>query len=159
MSSLKILNLRVDARVTQNPEDWPDVHYLIVNCVFKCERSNDYGEDYAWWQAKADSEEYRKVLTIDDPKRYETWISEHWDLTKRYEGYGRAWTHEDPTWQYLPKHDVFWFREWIADCTVTRAVIAELEYFKENGKLPSVYRSTDECIILSHMRTLHQYWD
>jgi hypothetical protein len=160
--TLTITSLRVDYR---NTEGWFDggarpCPYAICNIVFKCERSNDYGEDYAWWQAKAFSEEYRKVLTIDDPERYEAWLNSAYGFGQfKYPGYGRAWTHEDPTWQYIPKFDVFWLREWIADCTVTRAVIAELEYFKENGKLPSVYRSTDESVVLSHLRTLSQYWD
>lgn len=150
--TLRILNLRVDYR-------GEDVPFAIVNCVFKCERSNNYDTDFAWAQAKADSEEYRQVLTVDDPKRYEAWITSHWDLSKRYSGYGRAWTHNDPPWRYVEKFDVFWFREWISDCPVTRAVIFELEYYREHGKLPSVYRSVDEGIILSHMRTLHSYWD
>jgi hypothetical protein len=161
MEPLKILNLRVDYRKSESPEPWPDVPYAIVNCVFKCERANDYGEDFAWHQAKGDSEEYRQVLTIDDPKRYEKWIMspEGWSLSSKYDGYGRAWTHHDMLWQYIEKFDVFWFREWIADCAVTRAVISELEYYKEHGKLPTVYRSVDSCIILSHLRTLHGYWD
>jgi hypothetical protein len=159
--TLTITNLRVDFRTSESPEPWPDVPYIIVNCVFKCSRSNDPGEDFAWAQAKAFSEEYRKVLTIDDPERYEEWFmsAAGWDILTKYDGYGRAWTHEDPTWRYIEKFDVFWFREWVADCSVTRAIIAELEHYRTHGKLPSVYRSTDECIILSHLRTLHEYWD
>ena len=150
--TLTITNLRVDSKGTEVP-------YLIVNCVFKCDRADNPGEDFAWLQAKAWSEEYRQVLTIDDPERYEDWISNHWDFHEKYDGYGRAWTHEDPTWQYIEKFDCFWFREWVSDCSVTRALIYELEYFEEHGKLPSVYRAIDECIILSHLRSLHSYWD
>lgn len=158
--SLEILNLRVDYRESESPEPWPNVKYAIVNCVFKCRRSDNYDTDFAWAQAKAFSEEYRKVLTIDDPKRYEKWIMrDSWNLHSKYDGYGRAWTHEDPTWRYIEKFDVFHFREWVADCSVTRAIIAELEHYRTHGKLPSVYRSTDECIILSHLRTIHSYWD
>lgn len=157
--ALTITNLRVDARVTQNPENWPDVHYLVVNVVFKCDRDPE-NYDFIWTQAKADSEDYRQVLTIDDPKRYEAWITD-WDLNcrKKYPGYGRAWTHQDCSWQYIEKFDCFWFREWISDCAVTRAIISELEHYKEHGKLPSVYRSVEEGIILTHLRTLQSYWD
>ena len=159
--TLKITNLRVDYRNTPTPENWPDVPYLIINVVFRCDRSDSYDTDFAWAQAKAHSEEYRKVLTIDDPERYDAWIMspDGWNWSSKYDGYGRAWTHEDPTWRHIEKFDVFWLREWVADCSVTRAIIAELEYYREHGKLPSVYRATDECIILSHLRTIHSYWD
>lgn len=158
---LTITNLRVDYRESESPEPWPNVPYLIVNCVFKCERTNSYDTDFAWAQAKSFSEEYRKVLTIDDPERYEAWLvsPDGWTWSSKYDGYGKAWTHEDPPWQYLEKFDSFWLREWIADCSVTRAIIAELQHYKEHGCLPSVYRSTDECVILSHLRTLGSYWD
>lgn len=161
MEPLKILSLRVDYRESESPEPWPAVPYVIVNCVFKCERTENYDTDFAWYQAKGESEEYRQVLTIDDPERYENWLMSPtgWNLSSKYDGYGRAWTHEDQVWRHIEKFDVFWFREWIADCAVTRSIIKELEYYKENGKLPSVYRSVDSCIILSHLRCLHQYWD
>jgi hypothetical protein len=161
MEPLKILSLRVDYRKSESPEPWPDVPYAIVNCVFKCERADNPGEDFAWFQAKGESEEYHQVLTIDDPEHYNAWLNDPkgWDLSSKYKGYGRAWTHNDQTWQHIEKFDVFWFREWVADCAVTRAVISELEYYKEHRKLPTVYRSVDSCIILSHLRTLHSYWD
>jgi hypothetical protein len=152
--SLTITNLRADYRSSESS----DVSYIIVNCTFKCARDPE-NYDYAWNQAKAWSEEYRQVLTIDDPKRYENWIWDHWDLTKGYDGYGRAWTHEDPSWRYIEKFDTFWFREWIADSLPIRMIIWELQYYKENGRLPSVYRTIDESIILSHLRTLQVYWD
>jgi hypothetical protein len=161
MEPLKILNLRVDYRESESPEPWPSVPYFILNCVFKCERVDDYGEDFAWYQAKGESEEYRKVLTIDDPERYDAWLDTAFGFGQfKYPGYGRAWIHNDPAWRYLEKFDVFWFRTWSADCSVTRAIIAELEYYKKYGKLPSVYRAVDSCIILSHLRTLGEtYWD
>ena len=160
MAPLTITNLRVDYRTTESLKPWPDVPYLVVNVVFRCERTTE-DCDFAWNQAKAESEEYRKVLTIDDPKRYEAWMTspDGWSISKKYDGYGRAWTHADPPWRYIEKFDVFWFREWIADCGPTRAIVAELEYYKEHGKLPSVYRSVDSCIILSHLETLQRYWD
>jgi hypothetical protein len=150
--TLTITSLRVDGRGTEVP-------FLIVNCTFKCaEDPENY--DFLRVQAKGDSEEYRKVLTIDDPEKYLEFIMD-WDLNSRtpYPGYGRAWTHQDPVWQYIEKFDTFWFREWIADCPVTRAIVADLKYYKEHGKLPTVYRSVDEGIILQHLRTLQSYWD
>ena len=128
MAPLTITSLRVDYRVSESPRPGPAVPYLILNLVFKCERTTeDY--DYAWNQAKAESEEYNKVLTIDDPERYEAWLMspDGWNFSSKYDGYGRAWTHNDPPWRYVEKFDCFWFREWIADCPVTRAVIEELQ--------------------------------
>ena len=157
--ALTITNLRVDYRSSESPKPWPNVPYIIVNVVFKCDRSTDYHDDFGWQQAKVESEEYRQVLTIDDPKTYEDWITIHWDLNQRYSGYGRAWISNDPPWRYIEKFDCFWFREWISDCAVTRAIISELEHYKEHGKLPSVYRSIEAGIILTHLRTLQTYWD
>ncbi len=159
--TLTITSLRVDYR---NTEGWFDggtrpCPYLIVNVVFRCERSEDLHEDFTWNQAKAWSEEYVQKLTVDDPKRYEEWLLKYWDLQKGYDGHGRAWIHEDTPWRYIEKFDIFWFREWIADSTVTRAIIAELQYYKDHGSLPSVYRTVESSIILSHLRTLHEYWD
>jgi hypothetical protein len=158
--AITITNLRVDYRESESPVPWPNVKYAIVNCVFRCAKDLE-NHDFAWHQAKGGSEEYHKVLTIDDPKRYEDWLvdPDGWSFSSRYNGYGKAWTHADPVWSYIEKFDCFHFREWVADCSVTRAIIAELEYYKEHGKLPSVYRSVDDGIILSHLRSLHTYWD
>ena len=150
--TLTITSLRVDAI------QGDVVPFLIVNCCFTVEPDSEDG--FLWAQAKGDSEEYRQLLTIDDPVSHEMFIS-NWDLNvkSKYPGYGRTWTHQDQIWQYIKKFNVFWFREWISDCPVTRAIIADLTYYKEHGKLPTVYRSVDEGIILKHLRTLHSYWD
>jgi hypothetical protein len=148
--SLIITSLRVDAIQGEV------VPFLIVNCCFKVEPEAHDG--YLWAQAKGDSEEYRQVLTIDDPEKYEESLL-NWDYSTRYDGYGKAWTHQDPVWEYIEKFDTFWFREWIADCKVTRAIIQELEFYRDNGRTPSVYRTIDEGIILQHLRTLQRYWD
>jgi hypothetical protein len=157
--ALTITNLRVDSCET---EGWfcagkVACPYLVVNCCFKVDKDED---TFIWERAKGESEEYQKVLTIDDPERYLEFIM-NWDLNCRttYPGYGRAWTHRDQTWQYIEKFDTFWFREWVADCSVTRAIIAELQHFKKYGVLPSVYRSVEEGIILLHLNTLQDYWD
>ena len=148
--TLTITNLRVDERKGEV------VPYLIVNCCFTVEPDAEDG--FLWAQAKGDSEDYRQVLTIDDPEKYEQSLLT-WDYTTRSPGYGRAWTHQDPVWQYIEKFNTCWFREWVADCPVTRAIVSDLAYYKEHGKLPTIYRSVDEGIILHHLRTLQQYWD
>jgi len=148
--TLTITNLRVDERKGEV------VPYLIINCCFRVDPESHDG--YLWAQAKGDSEEYRQVLTIDDPEKYEASLLT-WDYTTRYPGYGRAWTHQDPVWEYIEKFDTFHFKEWVADCPVTRAIINDLEHYKTHGMLPTVYRTIDEGIILQHLRSLQAYWD
>ena len=148
--TLTITSLRVDERKGEV------VPYLVINCCFTVEPETHDG--YLWAQAKGDSEEYRQVLTIDDPEKYEESLLT-WDYATRYPGYGRAWTHQDPVWQYIEKFDTFWLREWVADCPVTRAIVKDLEHYKTHGMLPTVYRTIDEGIILQHLRTLQSYWD
>lgn len=155
---LTITSLRVDNRVTPQGNVWTkDVPYAIVNVCFKIDQSTDDGS-WAWQRAKAEAEEYASVLTIDDPKRYEQFLlSVDWHT--KYDGYGRAWTHNDAPWQYIEKFDTFWLREWVADTLPTKMILWELQYYKENGRLPSVYRHSEDCIILQHLRTLQGYWD
>jgi hypothetical protein len=148
--TLTITSLRVDERKGEV------VPFLVINCTFKV--IPEAHDGYLWAQAKGDSEDYRQVLTIDDPEKYEESLLT-WDYATRYPGYGRAWTHQDPVWEYLEKFDTFHFKEWVADCPVTRAIINDLEHYKTHGMLPTVYRTIDEGIILMHMRTLQSYWD
>ena len=148
--TLTITSLRVDERKGEV------VPFLVINCTFKV--IPEAHDGYLWAQAKGDSEDYRQVLTIDDPEKYEESLLT-WDYATRYPGYGRAWTHQDPVWEYLEKFDTFWLREWVADCPVTRAIVKDLEHYKTHGMLPTVYRTIDEGIILQHLRTLQKYWD
>jgi hypothetical protein len=148
--TLTITNLRVDERKGEV------VPFLVVNCCFRVDPDANGGS--LWAQAKGDSEDYRQVITIDDPEKYEASLL-NWDYSQRYPGYGRAWTHQDPAWEYIEKFNTCHFREWVADCSVTRAIISDLEHYKNHGMLPTVYRTLDEAIILQHLRTLQSYWD
>jgi hypothetical protein len=71
----------------------------------------------------------------------------------------RVWTYDDPLWHHIQKFDVFWFREWVADCTVVRAALQELSLYQNEGSLKSVYRTTDGEIVLKHLETIQSYWD
>jgi hypothetical protein len=160
--TLTITSLRTDYRETagwfnQEPTSCP---FIIVNLTFQIE-DDEEGGNWSSGRAKAEAEDYREVLTIDDPKRYENWLMrpDGWNFSSKYDGYGRAWTHQDCQWRYIEKFDTFWFREWIADCGPTRAIIQELEFYRDNGRLPSVYRTLESEIILSHLRALQSYWD
>lgn len=152
--TLTITSLRTDFRRTPvgNMRD-QEVPYIIFNCTFRVTDDPLFKD-----QAVGEASDYCRNLAVDDPKRYEDWIENDWSM-KGYDGFRNVWTLQDKTWEYLEKFDTFWLREWIADCSVTRAIIEEIAYFKENGKLPTVYRGTDEGTILRHLRTLDTYWD
>ena len=154
--ALEITSLRVNERVTSDGNIWgANVPYLIVNSTFKIT-----GDEVLLERTKAEASEYRSVLTIDDIERYEGFLA-NWDLnfSIRYDGYGRAWTHQDPAFYYIEKFQTFWFRQWIADSAITRAVIAELEHYRKHGELPTVYRHDESYIITSHFNVLDRYWD
>ena len=154
--TLTITSIRVDERVTPEGNLWyNNVPFLGINATFKIE-----DDEHLFERIKAESENYRSVLTIDDPVKYEEWLmGAGWDFKTKYSGYGRAVAFNDPVFVYLEKFRTFWFREWIADSPVTCAIIAELEYYKQHGKLPSVYRHAEEYIVLSHFHCLGRYWD
>ena len=71
----------------------------------------------------------------------------------------RVWTYDDPLWHYKEKFNVFHLREWVADCTVVRAALQELRLYQTEGSVKSVYRTTDEEIVLKHLETIQSYWD
>ena len=152
---LELTSLRTDYRVTPKGNLWEqDVPFLMVNACFKIT-----DDEHLWERTKAECEEYRKVLSIESPEHYEKWL-EDWDLNFEHGyDYGRTWIHQESPFVYIEKFDVFHFREFVADSTVTRAIIAELEYFKEHGKLSSVYRHAEEYIVISHFHALERYWD
>jgi hypothetical protein len=151
---LEITSLKVTPRVTPEGNLWlQEVPFLTVNATFRITDDEHFLE-----RTKADSENYRQTLTVDDPERLESFLlSEDWD--SRYDGYGRAWTHNDPLFVYLEKFNTFWFRQFVADSLVTQSIIQELEFYQDNGRFPSVYRHAEEYIIISHFACLDRYWD
>jgi hypothetical protein len=159
--ALTITSLRVDKRKSPEGASYGgDIPYLIVNATWKIMQDDDDESDYLLNVAKAEAEEYGKVLTIESPEDYEKWLLT-WDFTfeTSYPGHKNCWTHKECPWNYIEKFQTFWFREWIADGPVTRAAIDEIRHFKETGKMLSEYRTVDGQIMLEHIRTLHRYWD
>lgn len=153
--TLTITSLRTDYRVTPEGNMWTqDVPYLIVNACLKIK-----DDEHLFERTKAETEDYRSVLTIESPESYEKFLT-RWNFTfeKGYD-YGRAYIHQESPFVYIEKYETFWFRQWIADSTVTRTIVAELEYFKKHGKLPSVYRHAEEYVVMSHFSCLDRYWD
>jgi len=154
--TLTITSLRVDERVTPEGNLWEqDVPFFAINATFRIE-----DDEHLFERTKAECENYHSVLTIDDPERYENWLMDAgWDFKSKYDGYGRATAFNDPVFVYLEKFSTFHFKEYVADSSVSRAIIAELEHYKQHGKLPSVYRHAEEYIIVSHFHCLDRYWD
>jgi len=160
---LKITSLRIDSRKSElNANGGGDVPYLMVNATWKfvpCD--DDTPEDsFLYNIARGEAEDYHKVLTIESPESYEKWLL-NWDFNfdSSYEGYKHCWTQKEGAWQYIEKFDTFWFREWIADSVVTKALLNEIVYYKSVGEMLSKYRTVDGQIILKHFSTLHSYWD
>lgn len=155
--TLTILSLRTDYRSTEGWfEGGGDCPYIICNIVFKIDRD----ENLTWERAKAASEDYKRVLTIDDPERYGAWLTRSgWNFKGKYDGYNKSWIHNDPPWRYIEKFNVFWLREVVADCSVTRSILSELYSHYTEGKLPSVYRTFEPEVVLKHLECLSSYWD
>lgn len=119
--------------------------FLTVNCVFR-------------FPDCPDKESLKsKALSLALPT-YRTLANESKERLLQGE-WKWVWTFGEPEWKYLEKFDTFWFRQWVSDCSVTRAVLSELRYFQHYGKLPSVYRQLDAGVILRHIETLGRYWD
>ena len=170
--AIKILDLSYRSKVSQSIYKVP---YLIVNCVLKIDRGNDFESSYYYEKAKGASEEYKRVVVTGSPEEEEHKFKETLDRISE-EGCEdgidylietinsspppeMVWTYAEAHLTHIKKFDVFWFREWIADCNVTRYILQELREFQTRGKLSQIYRTTDEEIVLKHLETLHSYWD
>ena len=158
--TLKITSLRIDKRDSNNESYGGSLSYLIVNGTWKIIQDDAEGDRYLFDMAKAEAEEYGKVLTIESPEDYEYWML-NWDLDLKngYPRYKHCWTHRDCPWYYIEKFQTFHFREWIADSVVTQALLNEIVYYKATGEMLSKYRTIPGQIILEHFQTLGRYWD
>ena len=152
---------------------YPSVPYLIVNCVFRCDPG--YYRDKALGRAQ----DYRQVLVTGSPEEeeaaFQAELEEQMVQRESEEGFDvladwvnrvnrsepkpKVWTYDDPLWHHIEKFNVFWFREWVADCSVTRAALQELRLYQTEGSVKAVYRTTDEEIVLKHLETIQSYWD
>jgi hypothetical protein len=153
---LQITSLKVIEKVTPEGNIWEqDVPFLGVNATFRITDDEHFFE-----RTKAEAEDYREVLTVDNTERYKSFLLNACGFEQfKYDGYGKAFIHNDPVFVYLEKFSTFTFREYVADSPVTRSIIAELRYYKDHGKLPSVYRHAEEYIVISHFHSLDRYWD
>jgi len=158
--TLKITSLRIDRRKSSNDSYGGELSYFIVNATWKITQDDAEGDSYLFDMAKAEAEEYGKVLTIESPEDYQKWLL-NWDFNfdKSYPGYKHCWTHRDCPWYYIEKFNTFHFREWIADSVVTQALLNEIVYYKATGEMLSKYRTIPGQIILEHFQTLGRYWD
>ena len=157
--TVTITSLNWREKVTPPVDPWPAVPYLICNITWRVNAEGDDSEGTHGIFLSA-TEDYQKVLTVDDPKQWDEYLAGFNGLDwLYYPGLERRYTLTDPKWLYLEKFDTFWLREWIVDSPVTRAILKELEVYKRTGKLESVYRATDSHILYNHFETLQRYWD
>lgn len=159
--TIKITHLDVKAKVSPDDSYGGPVPYAIVNSTFKFLPSEDDHEKCLKNSAIAEAENYHKVLILDDPERYEKWLETECDFSfeKNYDGWSKGWAPQDSSWVYLEKFDTFWFREWIAWTTATKAILNELFYYKSTGEFMDLYRCVPDRMVLKHFRTLQSYWD
>jgi hypothetical protein len=152
--TVTITSLNWRERVTPPVDPWPAVPFLICNATWRVE--DEETKDLFMGQ----TESYRKVLTIDDPDKFDKYLEESTGLELfEYGGFDRRHIFNDTKWQYLPKFGVFWWRQYVSDSPVTRAALKELEVYQKTGKLQSVYRGTDEYIVYQLLSTLDSFWD
>ena len=157
--TVTITSLNWREKVTPPVGPWPAVPYIIANICWRVEPGEDDDEGTHGMFLSA-TEEYHKVLTVDDPKRFDEYImSDAGFGLFEYPGLERRYTFNDQKWRYIPKFDTFWLREWTVDSSMIRAILKELEVYKRTGKLESVYRGTDAHILYNHFETLNRYWD
>jgi hypothetical protein len=157
--TVTITSLNWREKVTPPVGPWPVVPYIIANICWRVEPGGDDDEGTHGIFLSA-TEEYHRVLTVDDPEQWEEYLAgvNGLDMLK-YPGLQHRYTLNDQKWRYLEKFSTFWLREYVIDSPVTRAILKELEVFQKTGKLPSVYRGTDSHIIYSYLSVLNQLWD
>ena len=145
--TIKILDLSYRSRVSKGSFKVP---YLIVNCVLKIDRHDDCMKSYYYDSAMAATEEYKKVIVTGSPEEEEKKFKEKYDfaidmdesegleeLIKAIESEPppeQVWTYAESYLTHIKKFDCFWFREWIADCNVTRYILQELREFQKIGR-------------------------
>ena len=158
--TIRITHLSWREKMTPPVGHWPAVPYLIVNICWKV-TPDDNDDIYTHKSFLSATEDYTQVPTIDDPVKFEEFITGEsvLDIFSTYPGIEKRSIFNDKKWHYLEKFDTFWSREWVADCLVTRAVLRELEIYQKLGKFPSVYRGVDAHIMYQHIDTLQRYWD
>ena len=139
--------------------------YMVVNSTFKVDRNSQEGKSL-WEMCFKDSQEYSRILAYSDWEKSQEWYADCF-LNGSYT-FNRVCPYaqmvdipQDPVWRYIKKFDTFWFREWVALSTVTKALVDELSSYVKHGNLRSKasYRTSEDYVALNHLRTLHSYWD
>jgi len=136
------------------------VPFVVVNCVFTCE------DGYFHSKAMGNTVDYHQVLVSGSPeeeaKIMDRLFEQEGSFIDRINSMpprNKVWTYNDPYLTHIPKFDVFWLREWVADCPVTKAILEDLFEYQTTGKFSVPYRSADEEIVLKMLRTLSLFWD
>lgn len=131
-----------------------EIPYIHVNITFRVDKGAD---SFTWDRYIRESGFYCKAMVVESEEEYDRYLNGEVENTDGNMCIKSVL--KDPLFDYLEKFETFHFRSYIADCTVTNAVLNELSYYNELGRFPSVYRHTDGSIFLRHIKTLSEYWD
>jgi hypothetical protein len=131
-----------------------DIPYINCNITFKVDKEAD---PFTWDRYIRESSYYCKMMVVDDEKEYDRYLNGEIENTDGNMSIKSVV--KDPLFDYLEKFETFHFRGYVADCTVTNAVLDELRYYNELGRFPSTYRHNDGSIFLRHIKTLDEFWD
>ena len=130
-----------------------DIPYIICNITFKLDKDDD---PYMWDLYMLQTQEFSRVLTIGNPEEYSKYLDGE---IKEFSGTEIKWALKDPLFSYKEKFKTFHFRDYVADCSITRAVLDEIRYYTELNRFPSTYRHKNESVFLRHLKTLSEFWD
>ena len=136
------------------------VPFLRVNCVFQCE------DEYFQSKAMGSTLNYHQVVVTGSPEEEWKEMDRLFEEEKSFIDHlnsmptrDKVWTYNDAHLIHIPKFDVFWLREWVADCPVVKAALEDLFEYQTTGKFSVPYRSADEEIVLKLLKTLSDFWD
>jgi hypothetical protein len=112
-------------------------------------------------EAKKHSQGYYLSPTIDDIEPYLEWLKSDalLDFKSVHPSVKKAWVFVDRDFQCIDGQDTFKFADYVAQSSVTKAVIDELKYFQMHNHLSSKYRHNDDYVVLSLILTLSRFWD
>ena len=152
---IKITSFSVRKKVSEpGAYAYREIPYLICNMTFKVDKDAD---SFTWDRYIRESGYYCKMMVVESEKEYDKYLNGEIDNT---EGNMRIKSVvKEPLFEYLEKFQTFHYRGYVADCTVTNAVLDELRYYNELGRFPSTYRHNDGSIFLRHIKTLDEFWD
>lgn len=133
-----------------------------VNIVFRIDKEDEY------LKRRCDrlSSEFSQVTTISSIDDYKTYLSNLEQITNleswlnENDEYGKIFTNhytvnDNPLLTYIPKFDVYCFREWVDWCPATQGIIKEIEFLRKENNWSSC---SSGCHFLRCLQSLDIFW-